>query len=74
MPKYLSQLLSTLVHDMEGASLEARAKIWAAIETPLIEYIPADSDNCLVTFLYRFDQVDTPKPSIYLYSSTRVCT
>ena len=69
MPKYSSQLLSNLVHDMEGASLEERVKIWAAIETPLIEDIPADSDNCLVTFLYRFDQVDTPKPSIYLYSS-----
>lgn len=69
MPQYSSELLSNLVHDMEGVSLEERGKVWDAIKTPLIENIPAEPDNCLVTFLYRFDQVDTPKPSIYLYSS-----
>ena len=69
MTKYSSELLCNFVDDLEEATLEERDQIWAAIETPLIENIPSEPDNCLVTFLYRLEQDHTPKPSIYLYSS-----
>jgi hypothetical protein len=70
-----SKLLSELVKSVTTAKSKSnRDKIWDSIQTPFVED-SENSENKLVTFLYRFDHADMEddKPSIYLFSNIKGC-
>lgn len=69
MPQIVSKKLARFIEALSSApSVEDENNLWEEIETPLVEAIPDDESNYLVTFLYRFE-TSSNKPNIYLYST-----
>jgi enterochelin esterase-like enzyme len=63
----LGKLRLNLLHAESKAEAD---KAWSHVECPFIEDIPNDSDNKLVTFLYRMDPSSKKNQTkIYLYSA-----
>jgi len=70
MPTYSSKYLNVFFKTMHGTHAEvARDRLWRGVENPIIEDIPEQEDQKLVTFLYRLgaDELDG-KTSIYFLS------
>lgn len=58
MPKYDSPYLQHLIEELAVAtSTEENDQIWQRVETPIIEDVPNQPEQCLVTFLYREEAI-----------------
>lgn len=70
-PSYLSKKLNEFCTAYVNAkNAVEKDKVWNEINTPLIEDIPDDNMHQYVTFLYRFQDLNSAKkPLIYLFSS-----
>lgn len=67
MPKYDSSYLQHLIEKLAvTTSTEEKDKIWQQVETPIIEDILNQPEQCLVTFIYR-EVCD--KKTIYLWAT-----
>lgn len=66
---YASTLLGKLRTSLLNAGNQAEVdKIWSHVESPLIEDIPHDPENKLVTFIYRKDpSFKSSQTKVYLY-------
>ena len=53
----------------KSQSKQDRDKIWSSVVTPLIEDIPDNVEEKLVTFLYQVEDTDSRNQTIYLYST-----
>ncbi|NNM59961.1 MAG: enterochelin esterase [Legionellales bacterium] len=70
-PFYPSKKLNEFIIAYVNTKNEVeKNKLWDEINTPLIEDIPDDRTHQYVTFLYRFEDINSAKtPVTYLYSS-----
>ncbi|TIG87481.1 enterochelin esterase, partial [Legionella pneumophila] len=67
MPKYDSPYLQHLIEKLAVAiSTEENDQIWQRLETPIIEDVSNQPEQCLVTFIYR---EKSDKKTIYLWST-----
>jgi len=67
MPKYNSYYLKCFVDEFTKAiANEEKNQIWQRVETPIIEDVPNQPEQCLVTFLYR---EESDEKTIYLWST-----